>query len=113
MAVEVQNDPSRFSYIREGFYLSKLRVLEDKGKDYDDMLPVYLIILHRHNPYRKYNLPIYSKSCYIENTGIKYSDGMNVLRARLKALLKEKLKALRKAKSEVKPVAKQKLKIRC
>ena len=80
MAVEVQNNPSRFSYIREGFYLSKLRVLEDKGKDYDDMLPVYLIILHRHNPYRKYNLPIYSKSCYIENTGIKYSDGMNVLR---------------------------------
>ena len=80
MAVEVQNDPSRFSYIREGFYLSKLRVLEDKGKDYDDMLPVYLIILHRHDPYRKYNLPIYRKSCYIENTGIKYSDGMNVLR---------------------------------
>ena len=80
MAVEVQNDPSRFSYIREGFYLSKLRVMEDKGKDYDDMLPVYLIILHRHDPYRKYNLPIYRKSCYIENTGIKYSDGMNVLR---------------------------------
>ena len=80
MAVEVQNDPSRFSHIREGFYLSKLRVMEDKGKDYDDMLPVYLIILHRHNPYRKYNLPIYRKSCYIENTGIKYSDGMNVLR---------------------------------
>ncbi len=82
MAVEVQNDPSRFSHIREGFYLSKLRVMEDKGKDYDDMLPVYLIILHRHNPYRKqgFNLPLYEKGCYIKDTGMKYSDGMNVLR---------------------------------
>ena len=80
MAVEVQNDASGFGHEREGFYLSKLRLMEDKGKGYDEMMPVYLIILHRHNPYRKYNLPIYRKSCYIENTDIRYADGMNVLR---------------------------------
>ena len=80
MAVEVQNDESGFGHEREGFYLSKLRLMEDKGKSYDEMMPVYLIILHRHNPYRKYNLPIYRKSCYIENTDIRYADGMNVLR---------------------------------
>ena len=53
MAVEVQNDASGFGHEREGFCLSKLRLMEDKGKGYDEMMPVYLIILHRHNPYRK------------------------------------------------------------
>ena len=82
MAVEVQNDASGFGHEREGFYLSKLRLMEDKGKGYDEMMPVYLIILHRHNPYRKegLNLPLYEKGCYIRNTELTYADGMNVLR---------------------------------
>ena len=82
MAVEVQNDASGFGHEREGFYLSKLRLMEDKGKSYDEMMPVYLIILHRHNPYRKEkeNLPIYIKQCHYAGTDIYYNDGMNVLR---------------------------------
>ena len=82
MAVEVQNDASGFGHEREGFYLSKLRLMEDKGKGYDEMMPVYLIILHRHNPYRKENedLPVYIKECHYAGTDIYYNDGMNVLR---------------------------------
>ncbi len=82
IAIEVQNDASRFSYKREGFYAAKLRVHEERGRIYDEMMPVYLIILHRHNPYKKrgYSLPIYRKECYIEDTDIRYDDGMRVLR---------------------------------
>ena len=82
IAIEVQNDASRFSHMREGFYLSELRVHEKSGRGYDEMMPVYLIILHRHNPYRKENedLPVYIKECHYAGTDIYYNDGMNVLR---------------------------------
>ena len=82
IAIEVQNDASRFSHMREGFYLSELRVHEKSGRDYDEMMPVYLIILHRHNPYRKEkeDLPVYIKECHYAGTDIYYNDGMNVLR---------------------------------
>ena len=82
LAVEIQNDASEFDHIREGYYVAKLRTLEKRGTKYRDMLPVFLIILHRHNPYRMHglNLPIYEKTCSIKGTGIVYNDGMNVIR---------------------------------
>ena len=82
MAVEIQNEASGFGHEREAFYTARLRIQESRGTDYESMMPVYLIILHRHDPYRKSgnNLPIYVKGCYIENTDIVYNDGMNVIR---------------------------------
>ena len=82
LAVEIQNDTSEFDHIREGYYVAKLRTLERKGTSYKNMMPVFLLILHRHNPYKRYvvNLPIYEKNCSIKGTAIVYNDGMNVIR---------------------------------
>lgn len=82
IAIEVQNDASRFSHKRESFYVSELRIHESRGMDYDEMMPVYLIILHRHNPYKKEggNLPVYIKECHYVGTNLYYNDDMNVLR---------------------------------
>ncbi len=82
IAVEIQNRASDFGHRREGFYSSKLRVMERSGIEYDEMVDVYLIIFHRDNPFRKdgLNLPLYIKECYIKGTEYKYSDGINVIR---------------------------------
>ncbi len=82
IAVEIQNRATDFGHRREGFYASKLRVMERAGIGYDEMVDVYLIIFHSDNPFRKeeLNLPLYIKECYIKGTGYKYSDGINVIR---------------------------------
>lgn len=82
IAVEIQNRASDFRHRREGFYASKLRVMERAGIGYDEMVDVYLIIFHSDNPFRKegLNLPLYIKECYIKGTAYKYSDGINVIR---------------------------------
>ena len=73
IAVEIQNRASDFGHRREGFYSSKLRVMEMTG------IELYLIIFHRDNPFRKdgLNLPLYIN---IKGTEYKYSDGINVIR---------------------------------
>ncbi len=82
IAVEIQNRAIDFGHRREGFYASKLRVMERAGIGYDEMVDVYLIIFHSDNPFRKeeLNLPLYIKECYIKGAAYKYSDGINVIR---------------------------------
>lgn len=82
IAIEIQNRARNFSHRREAFYASRLRVMEYAGKEYDEMMDVYLIIFHSDNPFRfqGINLPLYIKRCYIDGTEYTYDDGINIIR---------------------------------